>query len=35
MLNRQLTEWGIEPVIGYVVSLFVLFVKLKPQVKLN
>jgi hypothetical protein len=23
MLNRQLTEWGIEPVIGYVVGLFV------------
>jgi hypothetical protein len=22
MLNRQLTEWGIEPVIGYVVGLF-------------
>ena len=21
MLNRQLTEWGIEPVIGYVVGL--------------
>ena len=22
MLNRQLTEWGIEPVIGYIVGLF-------------
>lgn len=22
MLNRQLTEWGIEPIIGYVVGLF-------------
>ena len=22
MLNRQLSEWGIEPVIGYVVGLF-------------
>lgn len=22
MLNRQLTEWGIDPVIGYIVSLF-------------
>ena len=22
MLNRQLTEWGIEPIIGYIVGVF-------------
>ena len=26
MLNRQLTEWGVEPLLGYVVGLFAFFI---------
>ena len=26
LFNRQLTEWGIEPILGYALGLFIFFV---------